>query len=108
MQEEIVQKVKANPAYKELVKKRNSLAMRLAILVLVVYYTYILTIAFKPELLGAKISPNMMTTWGIPIGFAIIIFSILVTGYYTKRANSEFDDLSNQIKADIAKELNNE
>ena len=31
-------------------------------------------------------------TWGIPIGFGVIVFTILITGVYVRRANGEFDD----------------
>jgi uncharacterized membrane protein (DUF485 family) len=32
-----------------------------------------------------------VTTIGIPIGMAVIVFSIVITGLYVRRANSEFD-----------------
>ena len=64
---------------------------------LVVYYGYILLIAFNKDLLSARIGSGVMT-WGIPIGFGVIIFTIVVTAIYVRRANSEFDALSDQIK----------
>jgi uncharacterized membrane protein (DUF485 family) len=70
----------------------------------VVYYAFILFIAFSPETLGASLSGGM-TTVGIPVGIAIIVFAFVLTGIYVKRANSEFDDLSNKVKDDIAKEM---
>ena len=48
-------------------------------------------------LLSARIGSGVMT-WGIPIGFGVIIFTIVVTAIYVRRANSEFDALSDQIK----------
>lgn len=33
-------------------------------------------------------------TVGIPIGFGVIIFTIIITGIYVRRANSEFDSLT--------------
>jgi uncharacterized membrane protein (DUF485 family) len=70
---------------------------------LVVYFAFILTIAFNPSLLGTPLSEGSVTTVGIPIGMAVIIFAFVITGIYTKRANSEFDDLNNKIK-DAVKE----
>ena len=43
-------------------------------------------------------SADSVTTIGIPIGMIIIVFAFILTGIYTKRANGEFDDLSNKIK----------
>ena len=98
MNKELVDKIKANPDYQELVSKRSSLAIKLSIAMLVVYFTFILTIAFNPSALGTPLSADSVTTIGIPIGIAIIIFAFVLTGIYTKRANGEFDDLANKIK----------
>jgi len=101
MTQELVDKIKNNPDYQELVSKRSSFAIKLSIAMLVVYFTFILTIAFSPETLGTPISSDSVTTIGIPIGIAIIVFAFVLTGIYTKRANGEFDDLSNKIKQAI-------
>jgi uncharacterized membrane protein (DUF485 family) len=69
----------------------------------VVYFAFILTIAFDPAILGTQISAGSVTTIGIPIGMLVILFAFILTGIYTKRANSEFDDLTNKIK-DAVKE----
>jgi len=98
MTQELVDKIKNNPDYQELVKKRTSFSIKLSIAMLVVYFTFILTIAFNPSALGTPISSDSVTTVGIPVGIAIIIFAFVLTGIYTKRANGEFDDLSNKIK----------
>ena len=98
MTQELVDKIKINPDYQELVKKRTSFSIKLSVAMLVVYFAFILTIAFNPSALGTPISSDSVTTIGIPIGIAIIIFAFVLTGIYTKRANGEFDDLSNRIK----------
>ena len=101
MTQELVDKIKNNPDYQELVSKRSSFSIKLSIAMLVVYFAFILTIAFSPATLGTPISSDSVTTIGIPIGIAIIIFAFVLTGIYTKRANGEFDDLSNKIKQAI-------
>ena len=98
MNKELVDKIKANPDYQELVSKRSSFSIKLSIAMLVVYFTFILTIAFNPSALGTPMSADSVTTIGIPIGIIVIIFAFILTGIYTKRANGEFDDLNNKIK----------
>ena len=98
MNKELVEKIKANPDYQELVSKRSSFSIKLSIAMLVVYFTFILTIAFNPSALGTPLSADSVTTIGIPVGIAIIIFAFILTGIYTFRANGEFDDLANKIK----------
>ena len=104
MTQEQVQQIQNNPKYQELVSKRSKFAWTLTIIMLVVYYAYILLIAFSPETLGAKIGTGM-TTVGIPVGIAIIVFSFAMTGIYVRRANGEFDDLLKDVKKDIEEEM---
>lgn len=99
MKEELVAKIKANPKFNELVQKRSAFAWKLSIAMLVVYYAFILTIAFSPATLGAKMGDGVMTI-GIPVGILIILIAFGLTGIYVKRANTEFDDLTNQIKSE--------
>jgi uncharacterized membrane protein (DUF485 family) len=101
MNKELVDQIKANPDYQELISKRTGFSIKLSIAMLVVYFTFILTIAFNPSALGTPLSPDSVTTVGIPVGIAIILFAFVLTGIYTKRANGEFDDLSNKIKQSI-------
>lgn len=101
MKKELVEKIKANPNYHELVSKRTSYSIKLTIAVLVVYFTFILTIAFNPSALAIPLYEGSVTTIGIPIGISIIVFAFVLTGLYTHKANTEFDDLNNEIKRSI-------
>lgn len=98
MNKELVEKIKANPDYQTLLERRGGFAIKLTIAMLVVYFTFILTIAFNPALLGTPLSADSVTTVGIPVGIAVIVFAFILTGIYTKRANGEFDELTNKIK----------
>jgi uncharacterized membrane protein (DUF485 family) len=98
MNKELVEKIKANPDYQTLLQRRGGFAIKLTIAMLVVYFTFILTIAFNPALLGTPLSADSVTTVGIPVGIAVIVFAFVLTGIYTKRANGEFDELTNKIK----------
>ena len=100
MNEELVERIESNPKYKELVSKRNSLGIKLGIFVLVMFYAYILVIAFDKELLATKIGDGI-TTIAFPIALAILIISFITTLIYVRRANGEFEDLTNEIKKDV-------
>lgn len=97
MTQEDIQRIKNNPKYNELISKRSKFAWTLSIIMLVVYYIFIMTIAFSPETLGTKIGDGVMTL-GIPVGIAIIFISFILAGIYVKRANGEFDTLTQEIK----------
>ncbi len=101
MKQETIQKIINNPDYQELVKKRSSFSINLSIAMLVIYFAFILTIAFDPSLLATPLSEGSVTTVGIPIGILVIISAFVLTGIYTKRANGEFDDLVARVKDSI-------
>lgn len=102
MSDPIVDKILRDPKYQELQSKRNRLAVILTILMLIVYYGYIALIAFDKEFLAQPIGAGV-TTLGIPIGFGIIVFTVLITGIYVRRANGEFDALTKEILKDASK-----
>ena len=102
MSDPIVDKILRDPKYQELQTKRNRLAIILTILMLVVYYGYIALIAFDKEFLAKPIGAGV-TTLGIPIGFGIIVFTVVITGIYVRRANGEFDTLTKEILKDASK-----
>ena len=96
MRDPIVDKIQSNPKYLELRRKRSSFGWLLTILMLIVYYGFILLVAFAKPFLLQRLGTGV-TTIGMPIGFGVIVFTILITGYYVRRANSEFDALTEQI-----------
>ena len=69
---------------------------------LIVYFGYIALIAFNKPFLAQPIG-NGVTTLGIPIGLGVIIFTIVITGIYVRRANGEYDRLTAEILAEAAK-----
>ena len=102
MTDPIVAKIEANPKYHELRRKRNSFGWLLTIIMMVVYYGYIALIAFNKPFLAKPLGAGV-TTLGIPIGMAVIVFTIVITGIYVRRANGEFDQLTKEILKDAAK-----
>ena len=96
MTDPMVERIQRNPKYQQLKSTRGRYCWTLTILMLIVYYGYIALIAFDKEFLAKPIGAGV-TTIGIPIGMAVIVFSIVITGLYVRRANSEFDALTREI-----------
>ena len=92
-----IEKIANNPKYKELVGKRSTFAWTLTAIMLVIYYGFIFVIAYAPSFLGTPISEGSVTTIGFPIGVAVIVSAIVLTGIYVRRANGEFDTLTKQL-----------
>ena len=102
MENDLVQRIASNPKYQELRAKRSSFGWWLTLAMMVVYYGFILLVAFKKEFLSQTIGSGVMTM-GIPIGFGVIVFTIVITAIYVKRANTEFDELSNAVIKAVTK-----
>jgi uncharacterized membrane protein (DUF485 family) len=102
MSDPVIDKILRHPKYQELRSKRNSFGWLLAVLMLVVYYGYIALIAFNKPFLAQPLGSGV-TTLGIPLGMGVIVFTIVITGIYVSRANSEYDALTQEILKDATK-----
>jgi uncharacterized membrane protein (DUF485 family) len=101
VEDDIVQRVKADPNYQKLVKSRSSYGWLLTWAVMIVYYGFTLLNAFDKEFMASKIGAGVMS-WGVPLGLFVILFTVAVTGIYVRRANSEFDALTDAIQRNAA------
>ena len=97
VKEEIVQRVKSDPDYIKLVKRRSRFGWILTWSMMVVYYGFTLLCAFNKEFMGSRIGDGVMT-WGIPLGLFVIVFTVAITAIYVHRANGEFDELTARIR----------
>ena len=96
MQAELAQRIAAHPKYQELKAKRSSLGWWLTLAMMVVYYGFIMLVAFNKPFLASKLGAGVMTM-GMPIGLGVIVFTVVITAIYVNKANGEFDALSEEI-----------
>ena len=90
------------PSYRTLVRERSRLAWLLTGIILVVYFGYILLIAFNRDVLAQPIAGGTMTL-GIPVGIGVILTGIALTAAYVHRANRRFDALTQAIRDEAAR-----
>lgn len=102
MQDDLAQRIASHPKYQELKAKRTSFGWWLTAAMMVVYYGFILLVAFDKPLLASRIGSGVMTL-GMPIGLGVIVFTVVITAIYVRRANSEFDKLSDDITKAVLK-----
>lgn len=100
MHEILVPQIVASANYQQLVRLRTRFGWTLTAMMMIVYYGFILLIAFDKELLSARIGNGVMT-WGIPVGLFVIVFTVVITGIYVSRANKQFDDLTEAIRKEV-------
>jgi len=96
MQADLATRIVRDPRYQELKSKRTRFGWWLALSMMVVYYGFVLLVAFNKPFLATRLGTGV-TTIGMPIGLGIIIFTVAITAIYVRRANGEFDALTEQI-----------
>jgi uncharacterized membrane protein (DUF485 family) len=103
MSEVINTKILRDPRYIELVGRRSRLAWTLSAIVCVVFYGFILMIAFTPGILTEPISAGSVIPMGLPMGVGVIVICCLLTGVYVYEANQRFDPQFDEIVRDASK-----
>ncbi|HKN26641.1 MAG TPA: DUF485 domain-containing protein [Roseiarcus sp.] len=97
-----LKRIEADPNYQKLVSERRSLGLTLSIAMIVIYFGFILLVAFAPGFLGASLTGGV-TTIGIVIGILVILSAFALTGFYVNRANGSYDVLTQQIVRETQK-----
>ena len=97
MSSAVYARIRANPKFQQLVTTRGKFAWTLAITVLVVFYGFVMLIAFQPALLGRAVADGSKLTVGVAFGLGIFVSFWLLTALYVRRANGEFDALTAEI-----------
>lgn len=98
----LAQRIASHPQYLELKSRRSRFGWWLTAAMMVVYYGFIVLVAFYKPLVSQRLGDGVMTL-GIPLGFGVIVFTVIITAYYVQRANREFDDLSERISKAVLK-----
>ena len=99
----VYERIRRNPKFDELVARRSRFAWTLSAIVLGIYFTFIMVVAFNPKLLATPIASGATTTVAIPIGVGMVLLFWLLTGVYIHRANRDFDVLNSEILKEAMK-----
>lgn len=85
-----------HPAFQQLARGKARLGWSLTAVMLLLYYGFILVLAFAPQWLARPIGAGV-TTVGMPVGVAIILAAFVLTGIYVRQANKRLDPLNEQV-----------
>ena len=95
------ERIQSSPKFRQLVERRSKLATMLSVVMLVIYFGFILLVAYAPGFLGTPLGSGV-TTIGIPLGLFVIISAFVLTGIYVGKANTEFDRLNEELLREVA------
>ena len=85
--------------FKALMRKRWSVSIILTTLLFIIYYGYILVVAYGKGFLAEKV--GVYTNYGIVLGVLVIVLSWALTVIYVIWANNVYDKEVDAIKKDI-------
>lgn len=95
-----VERILQNPKFKEMVRQKSKLSWTLTAIMLFVYVGFMLLVGYNKEFLLSSLSGGV-TTWGIPLGLAIIVLSFLLCGVYSYVANNKLDQLNEEAMREV-------
>ena len=96
------ERILRNPRFQELVRRRSGFAWTLSVVMLVIYLGFILLVAFARDLMAMRIGSGV-TSLGIVLGLIVIVSAFVLTGIYVQRANSQFDDLTDELTREVTR-----
>ena len=102
MESNLALRIAAHPSYQKLKASRTRFGWWLTAAMIVVFFGFILLVAFNKPLLASRLGEGV-TTLGMPIGLGVIVFTIVITAIYVRRANNEFDALTEEVSKAVLK-----
>jgi uncharacterized membrane protein (DUF485 family) len=96
-----VARILDHPLFHRLAFERRCLGLVLATAMAVTYFAYILTIAFRPTLLGTPLFEGSVVTWGVVIGAGSLSVVFILTAVYVLVANTRLDAISQRLQEDL-------
>lgn len=92
-----------HPLYIQLLKTRRKITRPLTIAGLLSYFGLILAGAFIPKELVKPIAEGAVTSWGVVLGFAVIIGCLVITSIYVYFANKYIEPILKQLKEQVTR-----
>ena len=89
----------ANPKFRDLVRARSTLGWTLTAVMLVIYYGFIILIAYDGGFLAQVVSGSA-TSLGLVLGLCVLFSAFILVAIYVAIANTRFD----QMTADLHRE----
>lgn len=91
----------ASPEFKHLVRRKWTMSILLTGLLFVLYYGYILLVAWDKPLLAKPVFAGGVTTLGIVLGVGVIVGAWVLTAAYVMWANRVYDVEVERLKGEL-------
>jgi cation/acetate symporter len=102
MSSEMYERMRSNPKFHELVRRRGRFAWTLAVTVLAMFYGFVMVVAFRPTALAVPVAEGSRLTVGVLFVAFMFVFFWVLTAIYVRRANRQFDALTAEIVSEAS------
>lgn len=92
-----LERIRENPDFIQLVRYKQRLTWSLTLTMLVIYYGFVLLLAFSPATLGQSLNGGV-TSVGIPVAIGVILLSFILTALYVYQTNQVLDPLVEKLQ----------
>ncbi len=87
-----------SPEFRKLVSTKWATSVILTVVLFVLYYGYILLVAYRKDYLSQPLSEGGVTTVGIVMGVTVILGAWVLTAIYVVWANRSYDPEVQRLK----------
>ncbi|CBL45197.1 Protein of unknown function DUF485 [gamma proteobacterium HdN1] len=101
MADDLVKRVQAHPAYQELKRRRGRARLGFFLVMCVIYFGFILTLAFRSEVFAAPLYSGATITVGIVVAVLVAISAMVLIAGYVYLSGKKFDPLLEIIVRDV-------
>lgn len=77
---------------------RRRFSWTLTAIMLIAYFGFILTLAFRPDLLAIQLVAGQPMSVGIPVGFGMFAFTFALVAVYVYRTNTVYDRMIANVR----------
>lgn len=84
-----IARIEADPEFIRLTRQRSRLGLAVTAVIVVVYFGYILLLAYAPGLMRSHVSDSI--TLGFPLGLGVLLITFLLVALHVGRSASVFD-----------------
>lgn len=101
MAADITERVLAHPLYRPFTRRSNRIRLVFFVLMAVIYFGFMLILAFWSNLLAAPVAPGATLTIGVLIALLVELSAIVMVGAYVYVCSKRVDPLLAQILGDV-------
>lgn len=101
MADDVVQRVLAHPGYRALKQRRGRTRLVFFLLMCVVYFGFIITLAYRSDIFAAPLFAGATITVGIVVAILVAISAMLMIAGYVYWSGKYYDPLLAAIVRDV-------